>query len=731
MAVKKRKSNKITILMQKKLLIVFGVVILLLIALSAKVIYINVNKGYDYSKQVYDNFSYDSRTIPARRGDITDRNGTVLAYSTKVYNLIIDSKIILSDEGYRQPTVDALLSNFDIDAEELNAFLDENADKKKNGERPSSYRRLLKGLEADDISNFNELMSKKDSKIKGVWFEEEYKRTYPFNSLACDLIGFASEANGGEIGIESYYEKYLAGTNGRVYGYINDNSYETGRKNAVNGNTVVSTIDYTVQNIIEGEIKSFNETYGSNAMAVVVMDPNTGEILGMADYPTFDLNNPRDMSGIYTDEYFNSLSDEEKVEKMYDVWSNYCISELYEPGSVFKPFTVAASMEENVCDPKDVFECDGEATVDGARILCNGGEGQGRLTLAGSLEESCNDCLIQISARLGKEKFLKYLDTYKFGNKTEIDLGGEEKGIVKSIEGYMDVDLATNSFGQNLNVTMVQMMSSFASLINGGYYYKPHTVKEIRTESGDVIEKFDPVLVTQTISTDTSKIIREMLRSVVDYGGGYLLRMDGYSIGGKTGTAEKVGRNKKNYVVSFMGFAPAENPQVLVYVVIDTPHCIPYDNSISAQYVSRNIYTKLFPYLGITPDYADYSCDIYYDADNLEATAVKQPYGPIVNPDPPQKLPEGFTFDDEEEGIRVNPQDNTEAETDTQAAEPPGAEETPPADIPQEGEQETPADNTDTAEETTGGIPEIPVEVPVQVETEPPPDGDAQETAGE
>lgn len=708
MTAKKRKSNKFTTHMQKKLLIVFGVVILLLIALSVKVISINVSKGYDYSKEVYDNFNYDSRSIPARRGDITDRNGTVLAYSTKVYNLIIDSKIMLSEEEYRQPTVEALLSNFDIDAAQLNKFLDENAEKKKNGGQPSSYRRFLMGLEAEEISGFNELMSAKNSKIKGVWFEEEYKRTYPFDSLACDLIGFASEANGGEIGIESYYDKYLSGTDGRIYGYIDDNSYESSRKNAVNGDTVVTTIDYTVQNIIESEIRAFNEEYGSDEMSVIVMNPNNGEILGMADYPDFDLNNPRDMSKIYTEEYFNSLSDKEKVEKMYDVWSNYGVSSLYEPGSVFKPFVVAAAMEEKVCAPTDVFVCDGGATVDNTRILCNGGVGQGKLTLAGTLEQSCNDCLMQIAEKLGADKFLKYLDLYKFGTGTEIDLGGEEKGIIKESEGYMDVDLATNSFGQNMNVTMVQMMSAFSSLINGGYYYRPHTVKEIRTESGDVIEKYDPVLVTQTVSTETSRSIREMLRSVVDYGTAYLLRMDGYSIGGKTGTAEKAGRDKKNYVVSFMGFAPAENPQVLVYVVIDSPKCIPYDTAYSPQYVSRKIYEKLFPYLGITADNADYNCDVYYDPDNLTATAHKQPHGPTVNIDPPIKLPDGFSLNEEEEAIRVKPEKNDE----TADTESPGEDEGEPS-VEDEAETEP------LQEENESRASE---EIPDNEVTQPPPD---------
>ena len=623
MAVKRRKSTKFTTLMQKKLLIVFMVVMALLVFLSVMMIKINVSKGSEYSKAVYNNFNYSSRTIAARRGDITDRNGTVLAYSTKVYNLILDAKVLLSDETYKEPTIDALLTYFDIDENELREYIEDNESRKEAGENVDSYKRLLTELTDEETEDFVEAMNEENSLIKGVWLEDEYKRTYPFGSFACDLIGFASEANGGELGIESYYENELAGTDGRIYGYINDSEYEATRRNASNGSTVVSTIDFTVQNIIEQAIRDFNEEYGSKSTSVVVVDPDTMEVLGMADYPVFDLNNPRDLTSIYSTEELEGFTDDEFKDELYGLWNNYSVSSIYEPGSVFKAFTIAESIEEQKASLKDVFTCDGEGIYDASTILCHGGGGHGDMTLSGALTESCNDALMQISMRLGPSTFCNYLNTFKFGIRTGVDLPAEENGLLIDEDSMMDVDLATNSFGQNLNVTMMQMVSSFASLINGGYYYQPHVVKEILSESGETIESFEPVLVTQTVSSETSRIMREMLRAVVDYGTGGYVHIDGYSIGGKTGTAEKAGRDKSEYVISFMGFAPAEDPEVLVYVVIDAPDCEEYNTSWSAQVLARAIMEKLLPYMGIMADNADYDTDIYLDTEDLDKAVVK------------------------------------------------------------------------------------------------------------
>ena len=739
MAVKKRKNRRITAKMQKKLLITFMLTVAALIYLSVVLIKINASKGKDYSKSVYNNYNYTSRTIAARRGDITDRNGTVLAYSTKEYNLIIDAKVLLSKSDYKEPTIKALLQCFDIDEADLRSYIQENEDLKSAGKTVSSYKRYITGLTADEIEEFNELMENNDY-IKGVWFEDEYERVYPYGTFACDVLGFASKANGGEIGLESYYDSELSGTDGREYGYIDDSSYSTTRKNATNGNTLVTTLDYNIQSIIEESIAEFNETYGSASTSVIVMDPNNGEILGMADYPAFDLNDPRDLTAIFDAAELNALDDEEMVEKMYSVWSNYCVSSIYEPGSVFKTFTIAEALEEGIEELTDTFDCDGVGVYNSSKIYCHGGNGHGELTLGMALGESCNDALMSIGMDIGAETFAGYFTTYNLGIKTEIDLPSEEAGLLYEASEMMDVDLATNAFGQNLNVTMVQMISTFASIINGGYYYRPHLVKTILSDSGDV-ENIQPEIVTQTISSETSAIMREMLRAVVDYGTGGYVHLDGYSIGGKTGTAEKAGRTKDEYVISFMGFAPAENPEVLVYVVIDTPDCANFDSSWSAQMLSRDIFKKLLPYLGIERDNAEYDYDIPIDADDLEEMATALPYDAEAVAAQEANDPENFFewLKEEEESAAASTNTQTEEETAENADDTGDADavddDTDTEDTGQEDATDTgdtqvsddtgqEADNTEqieTVPEETQPVEEVPTEdavVPEVIEEE-------------
>lgn len=609
---KSKKSKKITVQMQKKLLLIFLLIVAAIIILSIFLIRIHLNKGEDYSKAVYDNFDYDSRVIPARRGDITDRNGTVLAYSTKVYNLIIDAKVLLANEDCVETTIKAIVKHFNYNEEELRTYIEENRSKKESGGTASSYKRLLLALPETVVEPFIEEMNKSKSGIKGIWFEEEYLRSYPYGSLACDLIGFASEANGGELGIENYYEEYLSGIDGREYGYINNSAYKTTVIDQINGGKVVSTIDIYTQTVIEKELSTFYNAYGFETATVLVMDPNSGEVLGLCDAPFFDLNNPRDIESVFSKEDLEGLTEEEKTDKMYQLWSNYAVSSIYEPGSVFKPFTVAAALEEDVADSEDIFECDGEEVYDSTKISCNGGEGHGEMSLGESLCWSCNDALMQIAMAEGKLLFSKYTSAFKFGTKTGIDLPGEAKGLLIDVEGMMDVDLATNSFGQNLNVSMIQTAAAFSSLINGGNYYEPHVVKEIQNSMGETIKEIEPVLVSKTVSEETSDKLCSYLRGVVDYGTGYLIYRDGYSIGGKTGTAEKQPRDKENYIVSFMSFAPAEEAKVMVYVVIDSPNCELYDSSTAAQIVAANIMDKLMPYYGVPKDYADYEIPLVH-----------------------------------------------------------------------------------------------------------------------
>lgn len=597
--------------MKEKLLMAFGIILMLLIALATYLTYINYKNGDKYSKLVLDNQQYDSTTLPFKRGDIKDRSGTVLAYSSKVYNLIFDPKVVLSDERFKEPTLTALTQCFDLSWQDLEAIL--------TAKPQSHYEKLLKGLTADQIASFNALVNDYENNpfIKGVWFEEEYVRNYPFGSLACDVIGFATSASSGELGLENYYNNELTGIDGVSYGYVDsDLNLEKTVKAAVDGYNIITTIDFSVQSIIEKHIKAFNEEYGSRNTAVIVMNPNNGEIIAEASYPVFDLNNPRDMSGIYTEEERNAMSDEETVNALYQLWRNYCVSDIYEPGSVIKPFTVAAALEEGVLTGNETFTCNGYETVLDKDVWCHNRNGHGVLTVEQAVMQSCNVALLEIGEMMGAGLMAKYQEVFGFGYKTYVDLPGEDAGLTKDAEDMDDTDIATNSFGQNFNVNMHQMVAGFASLINGGYYYEPHFVKRIETNSGEVVSTVNPTLIRQTITRETSEIIRGYLRSTVSEGTAKSVAIEGYDIGGKTGTGQmwaydeegnNLGkRSEHDYLISFMGFAPVDDPQFLIYVVIDIPDVEAglIGKSAPVCRLSHDILVDILPYLNVFPDYS-------------------------------------------------------------------------------------------------------------------------------
>lgn len=598
--------------MKEKLLMAFGIILMLLVALATYLTFINYKNGDKYSKLVLDNQQYDSVILPFKRGDIKDRSGTVLAYSSKVYNLIFDPKVVLSDERFKEPTLTALTQCFDLSWQDLEAILS-----KKPG---SQYEKLLKGLTADQIAPFNALVadSKTNPFIKGVWFEEEYVRSYPFGTLACDVIGFATSASSGELGLENYYNNELTGIDGVSYGYVNSElNLEKTVKPAVDGYNIITTIDFSVQSIIENHIKAFNEKYGSRNTAVIVMNPNNGEIIAEASYPVFDLNNPRDMSGVYTEEELNAMSDEDTVNALYQLWRNYCVSDIYEAGSVIKPFTVAAALEEGVLTGNETFTCNGSEMVLDKPIACHNTSGHGELTVEQAVMQSCNVALLKIGSMMGADLMEKYQEIFGFGYKTYIDLPGEDAGLTKDAKDMDATDVATNTFGQNFNVNMHQMVAGFASLINGGYYYEPHFVKRIETNGGEVVSTIKPTLIRQTITSETSEIIRGYLRNTVSAGTAKSVAIDGYDIGGKTGTAQmwaydEEGRNlgyrsNHDYLISFMGFAPVDDPQFLIYVVIDIPDVEPglIGKSAPVCTLSHDILVDILPYLNVFPDYSD------------------------------------------------------------------------------------------------------------------------------
>ena len=588
--------------MQKKLVLLFAGIVLAFALLVGRITYINAFNGDKYSKIVLDQQQYQSRTIPFKRGDIVDRNGTKLAKSQRVYNVILDAKVMNSDEKYVDPAIQVLADCFGLDKSDVEDQVEENPN--------SRYLIMRKGVSYEKAQEFEKIDEDDENypNVNGIWLEEDYVRTYPYNTLASDVIGFTVSGNVGSNGIEASYNSILNGTDGREYGYLSeDSSYEKTVKEAQNGDTVVSTIDLQVQSVVEKYITQFNEenrsgtTLGSKNTAVMVMNPQNGEILAEASYPNYDLNNPRDLTKLHTEEELAALSDEEKVKELNSLWNNFCISSGYEPGSTFKPFTISEGLDLGVLTGDESYVCNGVLHVGDHDIHCSNRDGHGTQSLKVALENSCNVALMQIGASIGTEEFCRYQRLFGFGEYTGIDLPGEGEtsGLLYTPATMDPASLATNAFGQNFNVTMTQLAASFCSLINGGNYYEPHVVKQIQDENGNVTENKDPVLVRHTISKETSDIIKDYMLGVVEEGTAKTAAVEGYDVGGKTGTAEKLPRGNGKYLVSFIGYAPQENPQVMVYVVIDEPNSAVQANSGYATQLASQIMTDIFPYLGV------------------------------------------------------------------------------------------------------------------------------------
>lgn len=595
--------------MQKKLLIVFSLISVALIGLIGRLMYIEYTSGAKYEKIVLSQQEYDSSTIPYRRGDIVDTKGTILATSTDVYNVILDCKVLNNDEKKIEPTITALVQCFpDLNADELRQLIQNEPNKQ--------YNVLEKRLPYDQIQGFVTLQEDKKNNpdIDGVWFEKEYIRKYPYGSIGSSVIGFTTSGNVGMAGIENSYNSTLNGINGREYGYLNsDNNFEKTIKAAEDGNVVVSTIDLNIQSIVEEKVAQFQidnanvarEGAGSKHTAVVVMNPQNGEVLAMAQYPNYDSSNPRDLSAYYTQEQIDAMSDDEKLDALNGLWQNYCLTETYEPGSTAKPFTVAAGLETGTLSGDETYLCDGSELVSGSTIHCVNRNGHGLEGIREALMNSCNDALMQMSYAIGVDNFVEYQKIFGFGQKTNIDLPGEARtdSLIYTRDFMTAVDLATNSFGQNFNTTMIQMSGAFCSLINGGYYYQPHVVKKITDEDGNTIQTMDNTLIKQTVSEATSEKIKGYLYSTVSEGGtGKYAKVNGYSMGGKTGTAQKIPRGQGNYLVSFIGYAPQEKPQLMVYVIVDEPNAEDEAHSSYAQGIAQEIFAETLPYLNIYPD---------------------------------------------------------------------------------------------------------------------------------
>ncbi len=601
--------------MKKKLVFLFLLISGALIGLVCRILYIQYVKGATYEKIVLSQQAYDSETIPYRRGDILDAKGTILATSTDVYNLVLDCKVLTSDvsgkQPYLEPTLTALFSCYpELSESEIRQLVKDSPN--------SQYNVLIKKMSYEEMSKYADLAADTENNpnLKGVWFEKSYIRSNPYGSLASPVLGFTRSDNVGMIGLESYYDDVLSGTNGRRFGYLNsDNDLEKTVREAVDGDTIVTTLDANLQSIVEKKIQEFCDTFedndregpAANNIGVLVMNPKTGEVMAMAQYPTFDLTDPWSLSDRYTKKELDAMSDEELDDARNRLWTNYCVSSTYEPGSTAKPFTVAAGLETGALKGNETFVCDGGESISGSNIRCVNRYGHGVETIRKSLMDSCNDALMQMSYRIGVDDFCKYQNLFGFGLRTNIDLPGEARTdtLLYHAEDMKTIDLATNSFGQNFNVTMIQMGGAFSSLINGGKYYQPHMLSKVLDENGNVLRTVDPVLIKQTVSEETSAQIRSYLYDTVSEGTARYAKVAGYSMGGKTGTAQKSvsgSKDEDNYLVSFIGYLPADDPELLIYTIVDEPNTHEQSHSTYAQNLTREILEEALPYLNIYPD---------------------------------------------------------------------------------------------------------------------------------
>ncbi len=617
-----RRERRFTRRMQIKLLAVFAFVLLALIIVLLRIWQINVTNGSSYAKQVLSQNNYDSQTLYARRGEIQDTNGRLLAYSEKVYNLVLDCYAVNEREEYLEPTVKLLSEQFGLDRAELEELI---TDEKT---RDSQYQILLKEVSEEQKDAYEAALEDYDESyyVAGVWFEEEFVRKYPLSSVASTVVGFSNAIGDGICGLESYYDEQLKGTNGRVFGYLNEDlEYQKKTIAPENGYTLATTLDVNIQEIVEKYIAEFDETYGNHLdngtsphgaknVAVVAMDPNNGSILAMATNSSYDLNDPQDLSAWYTKSEINAMNEDEYVDALNEMWGNFCVSDGIEPGSVFKPVTMSSALESGAVTVDDTFYCDGGEFITDTEIHCDAyPNAHGEETLEMALVNSCNDALMQIAARMGVSNFIDYQSLFNFGKITGIDLPNEAGGSVYTKDTMNEVELATCSFGQGLTVTMVQEITAFSSIVNGGYYYQPHVVDKILDEDGRIVKNNSGLLLKQTISSQTSETMKQFLERAVEEGTGKTARTPGYRVGGKTGTAEKIDpetgqRADGKYLVGFIGAVPINDPQIVIYVVVDEPNVDNQANSTYAQILFRSIALEVLPYMGIsaTEEISDY-----------------------------------------------------------------------------------------------------------------------------
>ena len=563
---------------KRKILIVFIGASLMILGLIARLCYLMIFDAEYYQKKA-EALHEREREIKAARGEIIDRNGKVLATNKTVCTVsVIHSQIEDADAVTK-----ALAGTLEMEEETV----------RKKVEKVSSMERIKTNVEKEVGDRIREM------NLAGVKVDEDFKRYYPYEELASKVLGFTGGDNQGIIGLEVKYEDYLKGENGMILSTTDARGVELegiaeDRAEPTAGNTLRISIDYNIQKYAQQMAQKVMEEKQAEKVAIILMNPQNGEIYAMVNWPEFNLNEPFELPEGTTYD-----SEDEKQELLNQMWRNGCINDTYEPGSTFKIITSSAGLEEGVVDLDDTFVCPGYKIVEDRRIRCHKVGGHGAETFVEGVQNSCNPVFMEIGLRLGAERFCDYFEQFGLMEKTGVDLPGEASTIMHRLEDIGEVELATMTFGQSFQVTPVQMAATVSSLINGGKRVTPHFgVEVLDSESGKTLKTFSDKQGRRVISEKTSETMRKILESVVSVGSGKNAYIEGYSIGGKTATSQTLPRSANKYISSFIGFAPAENPQILGMCVIYDPKGIYYGGTIAAPVV-REIFDDVLPYLGI------------------------------------------------------------------------------------------------------------------------------------
>lgn len=561
---------------RKKVMIVFVAVFFIMMFLIGRLVYLMIFCSEYYGNKA-ENLHERERDIKAARGKLLDANGTVLATNKSVCTI----SVIHNQMEEPEKVIAMLVKELGISEETA----------RKRVEKVSSIERVKTNVAketGDAIRAYG---------LSGVKVDEDYKRYYPYGTLASKVLGFTGADNQGILGLEVKYDEYLQGTNGKILtltdarGIEIENAGES-RLEPVNGYDLCLSLDYNIQMYCEQAAKKVCTKKSADGVSVIVMNPQNGELMAMVNYPEFDLNDPFTLVG----DTGESVSAEEKQNLLNKMWRNQCISDTYEPGSTFKIITAAAALEEGVVKLDDAFFCPGYKIVEDRRIRCARTTGHGAETFETGIMNSCNPVFMELGERLGAENFVGYFKQFGLLSKTNIDLPGEAGTIMHKTENIGPVELATISFGQSFQITPIQLVTTVSSIINGGTRVTPHFGVSVQDADGNTVKTFSYETHENICTAETSETMRYLLEKVVSEGTGKNAKIEGFSIGGKTATSQTLPRSDHKYISSFLGFAPADNPQVLVLVVINNPQGIYYGGTIAAP-VAKEIFENILPYL--------------------------------------------------------------------------------------------------------------------------------------